>query len=246
LDILPVLKAQPPLAPRASKRGVLIAGNAGTLGEALLGRLLSAPHYAAVHAATTQPIRSTTNKLSFCLIDELQRGDPIRYAWPAIDDIVIVVGAKLSFLKRDDVFPVISEEQAIALAEAALRAGTTRLLLVAPMDAWLGATMADASIYDQLEHRLRKLNFTTTWVIRPSEHDREIHRGSLLSKLARGMLSTIGAYMIPQSMQPLRAQIVAEAAATWFAREARGHHVRSARDLHVYAGHDTRTPQIMK
>jgi hypothetical protein len=246
LDILPVLKAQPHEASRALKRSVLIAGNAGTLGEALLGRLLSAPHYAAVHAATTQPIRSTTNKLSFCLIDDLQRGGAIKHASPAIDDAVIVVGAKLSFLKRDDVFPVINEDQAIVLAEAALRAGATRLLLVAPMDAWLSATMADASIYEQLEHRLRKLNFTTTWVIRPSEHDREIHRGSLLTRLARGMLSTMSAYMIPQSMQPLRAQIVAEAASAWFASEVGGHHVRSARDLHAFAGHSTRIQQILK
>lgn len=244
MDIQHVLAAQPRAAPHAQLRRALIVGNAGTLGEALLGRLLSAPHYAIVHAATTQPIRSTANKLSFCLMRDLQHDDVTR--WPAIDDVIIVVGAKLSFLKRDDVFPVIREDDAVMLAEAAQRAGATRLLLVAPMAAWLNVTMNHARVYDQLEHRLRALAYTTIWVIRPSEHDREEHHGSLLARIARGMLSTLGHYMIPPSMQPLRAQIVAEAAAEWFTGDATGHHVRSARDLHAYAGDKTQIQKILK
>lgn len=239
-----MLAAQPRAVTSAQKRHALIVGNAGTLGEALLGRLLSAPHYASVRAATTQPIRSMANKLSFCLMSDLQHDDPTR--WPAIDDVVIVVGAKLSFLRRDDVFPVIHEDNAVRLAEAAQRAGATRLLLVAPMAAWLSATMANTNVYDQLEHRLRALAFTTTWVIRPSEHDREKHRGSLLARVANGVLSTLGHYMIPQSMQPLRAQIVAEAAAEWFASDVTGHHVCSARDLHAYACDEKRTGSTQK
>jgi hypothetical protein len=234
-------------APRA--RRVIVLGNTGQLGEALLARVLSSPRYAEVITATSQPIHSTHNKLRHCLASALRSNASSASSdgWPAVDEAIIVVGARPSFFKRDDVFLGVSEEEAIALARAAASAGATRLLVIAPMDAWLAATMSSIASFGPLEIAIRELNVASAWVIRPSSDDneaRDAHRGSLLQRIANSMLGALGYYLTPQSMQPLRAKVVAEAAMEWFSADSVGYHTRSARDL--YAWLEARAPEAIR
>jgi uncharacterized protein YbjT (DUF2867 family) len=233
MDIQNVLAAQPRVdtAP-STRRRVIVFGNAGTLGEALLARLISAPRYARVYAATAQPIRSTAHKLSYCLLDELKRDLRAEKNWPAIDEAVIVVGGKPSFFKRDDVFPAIDETTAITLTRACAAAGARRMMVIAPMEAWLATTLGRVAGFGPLENTLRELDFETAWIIRPSEHDRAAAKGSVLQRIAHNLLGTLGHYMTPQSLQPLRAHIVAEAAVEWFTSDASGYQICGARELY--------------
>ena len=230
-DALAAIEAQHRQAPSLSaRRRVLSAGNAGKLGEALIARLLALPDYREVVAATGKDIRSTSPRLGFVPIAALREPE----AWRRIDEAVLLVGGKHTFFKRDDVFPILDEAAAIEIASAAVHAGITRLLVLVPMEAWHAATSTSVAQFDTLELALRKLAPETLIVVRPSSHSIHTEGRSWLDSIARGMISTLSQYLLPQRLAPLRAQVVAEAAANWLATLPAGQHFLGAEDPHSW------------
>jgi uncharacterized protein YbjT (DUF2867 family) len=219
-----------PNADRHALKRVLCIGNIGALGEALIARLISTQGYAAVVTATRFPMQSTTSRLTFCAFDDLEK----QSAWPAADDVVMLVNGKASFYKRDDVFPVLAEAQALSLAKVAAAVGVKRLLVIAPMDAWLASTFSGIAHFSELEAQLRTLAIADLIVLRPSEHRTNHSPRSLLDRIADGMFGALGDYMIPQRFQPLRAQVVADASAHWLTTLPPGQHFLSAQQLHEW------------
>jgi uncharacterized protein YbjT (DUF2867 family) len=213
----------------AQKR-VLCIGNIGALGEALIARLISTPGYSSVITATRFPMQSTTSRLTFCAFDDLET----QSAWPAVDDVVMLVNGKASFYKRDDVFPVLDEARALSLAKIATSAGVKRLLVIAPMDAWLSSTFSGIAHFGELETQLRTLAIDDLIVLRPSEHRAAKAKNSLVDRIADGMLGALGHYMIPQRFQPLRAQIVADASVDWLTTLTGGQHFLNAEHLNEW------------
>ena len=205
-------------------------GNAGKLGETLIARLLALPDYRDVIVAAGKDVRSTSPRLDFISAAALH--DP--RAWDRIDEAVLLVGGKHSFFKRDDVFPILDEAAAIEIASSAVHAGIKRLLVLAPMEAWHAATSASVAQFDTLELALRKLAPETLIVVRPSVHSGHTESRSWLDLIACGLISTLSQYLLPQRLAPLRAHVVAEAAASWLATLPAGQHFLGAEDLHCW------------
>jgi uncharacterized protein YbjT (DUF2867 family) len=217
-------------ADKPALKRVLCIGNTGALGEALIARLISTTGYSSVIAATRFPMQSTTSRLTFCAFDELDK----QTSWPVVDDVVMLVNGKASFYKRDDVFPVLEEARALSLAKIAASVGVKRLLVIAPMDAWLSSTFSGVAHFSELETQLRTLAIDDLIVLRPTEHRAAKSKNSVLDRIADGMLGALGHYMIPQRFQPLRAQIVADASVDWLTTLASGQHFLNAEHLNEW------------
>ncbi len=214
------------VAALAKPRRVLSIGNAGALGEQIISRLLAAN--VDLKVVSEKSVRSTTRRLDF--VDSDLLGDSAR--WPPVDEVVIVVGGKHSYFKRDDAFPVLTEADAASLARNAAQAGVQRALVVAPMEAWLSATLSHAHRFGKLEATLRELPFEKLVVVRPGAQRESLAGGSWLQRIANAMLTTLGGYLMPQRLQPLRSQMLAQAALAWFAELPTGQHFLSAEDIY--------------
>ena len=226
--------------PSPKLKRVLCIGNIGTLGEALIARLISAPGYKDVVTATKFPMQSTTSRLTFCAFDALHQAA----AWPDVDDVVILADGKPSYFKRDDVFPVVAESQVAALAKIAVAAGVKRLLVIAPTEAWQAYSANGFTHLGELERELRALPIADLIVVRPSEqsgHQPEKSRRGFLQRVADGMMGALGQYMIPQRFQPLRGHVVAEAAVDWLVTLPSGQHFLNAE--HLYEWRAKKYPQ---
>jgi hypothetical protein len=217
---------QQAVAVSAKPRRVLSIGNAGALGEQIISNLLAAN--VELKVVSEKNVRSTARRLDF--VDSDLLGDSAR--WPPVDEVVIVVGGKHSYFKRDDAFPVLTEEDAAQLARNASQAGVIRALVVAPMEAWLSATLSHAHRFGKLEASLRELPFEKLVVVRPGVQRESLAGGSWLQRIANTMLSTLGGYLMPQSLQPLRSQMVAQAALELFVELPAGQHFLGAEDIY--------------
>lgn len=229
LDPAEVIAArQRAVAASAKPRRVLSIGNAGALGEQIISRLLAAN--VELKVLCEKNVRSTARRLDFVDADLL--GDSAR--WPSVDEVVIVVGGRHSYFRRDDAFPVLTEDDAAQLARNAAQAGVRHTLVVAPMEAWLSATLSHAHRFGKLEASLRELPFEKLVMVRPTTHGENLAVNSWLQRIANTMLTTLGSYLMPQSLQPLRSQMVARAALELFAELPAGQHFLSAEDIYRY------------
>ncbi len=228
--------SRPVTTPRQARAAISI-GNAGALGEAVLARLLSAPQYQHVHVATTLPLRTSAPRLialDYSSLATSAAWQPDANKSLAISDAVLIVGGQHSYFRRDDAFPILTEAEAISLARTARENSGTRLMVIAPMDAWTAMTLGGLAHFDELEREIGAMGFETLVVVRPSAHENATRTGSWFDRLARGLMSTVTQHMISASRQPLRAQIVAEAAVHWFTTLPPGHHRQDATALHAW------------
>ncbi|MEP7155669.1 MAG: hypothetical protein ABI905_07830 [Betaproteobacteria bacterium] len=230
-------RSAPAPQPAQKSRAAISIGNAGTLGEAVLARLLSAPHYKRVHVATTMPMRTSAPRLSSVDYADLAAAQ----SWPMpanenehITDAVLIVGGQHSYFRRDNAFPIIGEEDAIALARITRENHCTRLMLIAPMSAWTAMTLGGLAHFDELERAIGAMGFETLVVVRPAAHAQSRTAGNWIAQIADALLSTLTQYMTSASRQPLRAQIVAQAAVDWFTHLPPGHHRQDATVLYEW------------
>lgn len=226
---------QRPAVSAQSRRNILSIGNAGALGENVISGLLALSEVELLVVAD-KPVRSTARRLNFVDLALLEQVSN----WPSLDAVVILVGGKHSYFKRDDAFPLLTESEALTLARNAASAGVSQLLVVAPMDAWLSATLSHAHRFGELEAALRELAFDKLVVVRPGIRREASATESALQRVANLLLSTLGSYMTPQRLQPLRTQTIAQAALAWFVELPPGQHFLGADD--IYRRQTTQVP----
>lgn len=226
-----------PVAAPQQPRTAISIGNAGALGEAVLARLLSAPQYRHVHVATTLPLRTTAPRLialDYSTLSTPPAWQPVSNNHAAISDAVMIAGGRHSYFRRDDAFPILTESEVISLARNARANRCTRLMVIAPMDAWTAMTLSSIAHFDELEREIGAMGFETLIVVRPTANEARKPAGNWLDRIANGLMSTVTQYMISASRQPQRAQVVAEAAMEWFTTLPPGHHRQDATALQTW------------
>jgi uncharacterized protein YbjT (DUF2867 family) len=217
----------------SAQRTVMVLGNVGDLGEKVLNRLLSSSAYSHVTVAARAPMRSAHAKLIVHPLDMAQR-DAIQLP-PGIQDVVCCISGKANFHKRDQAYIPLEPGDVVSVAAAARKAGVERFLLVSPMSSWLQMTAAQAASFGELELALLRCDLPSTLVLRPSQDDDGMAQGTLLARFAAGWLSILKGYLVPQSMQQLRSEVLARAAVHFLAAAEPGFKVISARDIHAWA-----------
>lgn len=210
-----------PSAPPGRPRSAVALGCIGALGEELLAALVADPQYATVHVAVSKPIGSAAARFRPWRV-----GDGVIVA----DDAYVCIADPATRVGPASPMFRVDRDNVTAAAGIARDCGATRLVLVAPLAAVLQLNAATQALSSAAEVEIAGMGFASLVVVRPSAEAATAARGWLpraVSTLTRMVLDI----MLPQPVQPLRAQTAALAILAGARRAGPGVHVLGARDL---------------
>jgi hypothetical protein len=205
-------------------RVAFAVGVVGRLGESLLEALISTQRYSLVHVATRAPLESTLGKLRPSLLT--LRSSDIAIPSP-IDDVYCCIDLRPGFYGRDRAYATITAADLPVLARLTRAAGAKRFALVAPLTPVDQLSAPGHGVRDMAELDLVQAGFETLVLLRPADSGRPVS-ANLFQRIALGIGGVLAAYLIPQSMQPLRPDLVARAAIESLERSGPGTHVMNA------------------
>ncbi|MBK0122503.1 NAD(P)H-binding protein [Pantoea sp. S61] len=190
-------------------RIVLLAGASGLVGGHILQLLLNDPEVSCVHALTRRPLRVSHPKLQIHLVDftSLPQLPHAHEAYLALGTTIKVAGSK-------EAFRAVDFEANLAVAQAAMLAGVSRIGLVSAGAANAKSSMFYTRVKGELEEALTALPLTTLVIARPSllldyrtGPGQPLRLGELISIPLAKLLSPI----LPAAYKPVRALAVARA-----------------------------------
>ncbi len=189
----------------------------------MLEALIGAVRYSTVYVATRSPLASTLGKL---------RPLPMVVQSPAtimspIDDVYCCSELRPGFYGRDRAYVAVSAADLPAVARLTRAAGAQRFVLLTPLTPLHQLSAPGHGMRDEAELELVRAGFETLVVLRPADTGQPA-RGNLLERTALGIGGVLAAYLVPQSMQPLRPNLVARAAIEVLDSLGPGTHVLNA------------------
>lgn len=225
----------PPSRP-APQRRAFILGNTGKLGEELLNVLLESPLYETVCVGVRKAMRSHVAKLESVTVPAAMDGwNPAAAMQHAPDDVFLCVEPSKSFWKIAKPYVAITSAQAAQVARRMHASGARRVVVVTPLEAILQMGMAPA-IQNADEMAIVQAGFERILVLRPSEERRAEPSGGLLRQIGNGVVRTLGSYMTPKELQPLRVRRVAQVTVDTLSSMANGVQVLGAARLRELVG----------
>ena len=182
-----------------------MAGAVGRLGEALLNRVLASGDYASVVALADAPMALGVRQLSLAPIGALPRIDD---AFVALSDPAEADAR--SFYGRDAPFVQVHRGNCLQVAQRAVDAGASRLLLVSPLPAWQQVGPFHRGLGDETELAISQLPLASVVILRPVR-DAKRPGGNLLQKVAAAYLS-LQLLMMPRSIELMTSEKLARCA----------------------------------
>jgi len=190
-------------------RVVLLAGASGLVGSHILQLLLNDPEVSCVHALSRRPLRVSHPKLQVHLVDfiSLPKLPHAHEAYLALGTTIKVAGSK-------EAFRAVDFEANLAVAQAAMLAGVSRIGLVSAGAANAKSSMFYTRVKGELEEALTALPLTTLVIAQPSllldyrsGLGQPLRLGEIISIPIAKLLSPI----LPAAYKPVRALAVAKA-----------------------------------
>ncbi|HSI46391.1 MAG TPA: NAD-dependent epimerase/dehydratase family protein [Methylophilus sp.] len=146
-----------------ANRRVVLAGASGLVGSSLLAYLLQDGSVTEVHVLSRRPLDVSHPKLTMQLVNF--KSLP---ALPPVDEIYLALGTTIKQAGSQAAFRAVDFEANLAVAQAGLAAGATRLGLVSAMGANANASIFYNRVKGELEEALSSLAFQTLIIARPS------------------------------------------------------------------------------
>lgn len=202
----------------------LLIGAAGSLGEALMSRLLASPHYARIHVGVDRPMPSTSEQFAALPLD----GDA---RWPDARDAFLCETPPEAPVRDDAPIRPLAPADMLAAARRARAAGARRLVLVAPLGALLQMSSTARGLGEADEIALVALGFDAVLIVRPTRDGTADPATGAASRLVRAAGRALMHIMLPSAVQPIRASTVAAAILTATARLSPGVTVIGAREI---------------
>lgn len=190
-------------------RIVLLAGASGLVGGHILQLLLNDPEVSCVHALTRRPLRVSHPKLQIHLVDftSLPQLPHAHEAYLALGTTIKVAGSK-------EAFRAVDFEANLAVAQAAMLAGVSRIGLVSAGAANAKSSMFYTRVKGELEEALTALPLTTLVIARPSlllDYRTGLGQPLRLGELMSIPLAKLLSPILPAAYKPVRALAVARA-----------------------------------
>ena len=197
--------ARPPAAlPQPS---ALVVGGGGTLGSAVLERLLAGRRFAHVRVLVTQGFHAAMHGLEPLVVAPSAINTPP--AAPLAADIALVVFDRRRRANgREDAFVKPQPEALPALARWLFAGGVRRLVVVLPHSMASLPQALKAGLANLDEHAVAALGFENVVFVRPAQTPNDVRAASGLQRLADGVFAQLR-FMVPQAEQPVRVQKVA-------------------------------------
>ncbi|QEM93011.1 nucleoside-diphosphate sugar epimerase [Kosakonia radicincitans] len=190
-----------------NNRVVLLAGASGLTGGQLLQLLLNDPGVICIHALSRKPLRVSHPKLQVHLVDF--RSLP---QLPHADEAYLALGTTIKVAGSKEAFRAVDFDANLAVAQAAIRAGVSRIGLVSASGASVRSSMFYTRVKGELEDALRALPLTTLVIARPSllldyrsGLGQPVRLGEIISIPVAKLLSPV----LPGPYKPVRALAVA-------------------------------------
>lgn len=191
------------------ERTVIIAGATGLVGRELLAGLLADPTVTAVHslgrrAPALQHPKLTAHVVDFAALPAL----------PRADEVYLALGTTIKDAGSQPAFRAVDFDANLAVAKAALAAGTKRVGLVSAMGADGNSRIFYSRVKGELEQALARMPFEGLVIARPSMLLG--NRQALGQRVRPGevwatRLQKVLGWLIPANYQPIEAAAVARA-----------------------------------
>lgn len=144
-------------------RVAMVAGATGLVGREILAALLADKAYSAVHAVSRRTLDAQHAKLVPHVVDFGRLG-----ALPKVDDVFIALGTTIKVAGSQAAFRAVDYDAVIALAQAALASGATKIGVVSAMGADAHSSVFYNQVKGEMEDALGKLGAKTLVIARPS------------------------------------------------------------------------------
>ncbi|KDE35269.1 nucleoside-diphosphate sugar epimerase [Kosakonia radicincitans UMEnt01/12] len=188
-------------------RVVLLAGATGLVGGHLLQLLLNEPGVIRIHALSRKPLKVSHPKLQVHLVDFTSLPQ-----LPHADEAYLALGTTIKVAGSKEAFRAVDFDANLAVAQAAIRAGVSRIGLVSASGASVRSSMFYTRVKGELEDALRALPLTTLVIARPSllldyrsGLGQPVRLGEIISIPVAKLLSPV----LPGPYKPVRALAVA-------------------------------------
>lgn len=225
-----------PAAP-AVARAAFVIGNTGKLGEELLNVLLESPCYSVVHVGVRKAMRSHVPKLHPVVVPgDLAAWDPCAGLNAAPEDLYLCIEPEArSFWKIPKPYVAITSRQAAAIARRMRAGGAARIAVITPLEAILQMGAAPV-IRDTDELAILEAGFERMLVLRPIDDVRRAAAPGFFARVGGVVTGTLGSYMTPKSLQPVRVRRAAQVAVDTMASMPDGVEILGAERLRELVG----------
>jgi hypothetical protein len=149
-----------------------------------------------------------------------------------------------SFWKIAKPYVGVSSEWAVALARRMRAAGTRRVAVITPLEALLQMGMVSA-IRDSDEMAILEAGFERMLVLRPVGEGKTTSAPGFFGKVGGVVLQTLGSYMTPKALQPVRVRRAAQLAVDTLATMGDGVQVIGAARLRELVGDPMEGPRLL-
>lgn len=199
--------------------------------------LLESPLYSAVHVGVRKDMRSHVPRLHPMVVPgDLAAWDPCAGMQRAPEDLYLCIEPEAkSFWKIPKPYVAITSAQAAALARRMRAGGAVRVAVITPLEAILQLGAAPA-IRDTDELAILEAGFARLLVLRPVADARGAAAPGFFGRVGGLVTRTLGSYMTPKSLQPVRARRAAQATVDTLASMDDGTRVMGAEQLRELVG----------
>ena len=197
--------ARPHAAP--PRPSALVVGGGGTLGSAVLERLLGGRHFAHVRVLVSQGFRAAMHGLEPLVLAPSGIDTPPAVRLAA-DTALVIFDRTRRANGREDAFVKPQPEALPALARWLFAGGVRRLVVVLPHSMASLPQALKGGLASLDEHAVTALGFEHLVFVRPVQASNEAPAASGLQRLADGVIAQLR-FMVPQAEQPVRVQKVA-------------------------------------
>ena len=205
-------------------RVVMVAGATGLVGRAVLAALLADKRYRAIHTLGRRAAHPPHGRLTHHAVADFTRLPPL----PAVNDVFIALGTTIKVAGSRAAFSAVDHDAVLAIANAAHKAGATRLAVVSAMGADPASRVFYSRVKGETEAALQAIGYATLVIARPSMLAGD--RGALAQPPRLGErvgLALMGVLkpMIPRNYQAVQAADVARAMVRAMAADRIGDHI---------------------
>ena len=141
----------------------LLLGATGLTGGLLLHQLLESPLYSSVCVYVRKPLDMSHPKLT----QQVIHFDTIHTAVEA-DDVFCGLGTTIRIAKTKAAFENVDLHYPVKIAKLQKEAGSSQFLVVSAMGADSGSSIFYSRTKGRMEAELKKLQYTSLWIFRPS------------------------------------------------------------------------------
>lgn len=197
------------MTPPEKNRVVLIAGATGLVGGQILQLLLNDPEVTCIHALSRRPLGVSHQKLQVHLVDFTSL-PPL----PPADDLYLALGTTIKVAGSKEAFRAVDFKASLAVAQAAISAGVSRIGLVSAGGANIKSSLLYPRVKGELEETLKELPLTALVIAQPSlllDYRRGLGQPIRLVEMISIPLAKLLSPVLPGAYKPVKPMAVARA-----------------------------------